>query len=139
MNARVDFAISPPGIFRGAQCHTLIVKDDELFILRVSRGWRVAFNPAGALNQMAVNAVVRRIRAKAEAATATVTNENYRELAANKGNAVLRLSELSDLDFRPDFLDLRFRAAGKKLRFNFEESEREAASAFVASLVPRAA
>ena len=49
MNARVDYAIMPPGLIRGAICYSLVMDTESLYLIRVSRGWKVGYAPRGLL------------------------------------------------------------------------------------------
>lgn len=134
IRARVDFAVSPPGLIFGAMCHTLILDDEGLAIIKVSRGWRVGYSPNGALNKMAANATIRHLQGKAASATETVSEANYRQLASAKGSTFIARAELTDVKWDAKFLDLRLRGGGKKYRFNFEGDLSESANAFAAAL-----
>ena len=134
MYARVDFALSPPGILRGARCHTLILDDDGLHIFDVGHGWRVSFDPAGALNKLAASSMISRLREKAAARVAEITHDQYRTHAGDKGYRFIPRAELREVAFDPSRLALRLRAAGKRLRFGFEASEAEAATSFAEAL-----
>ncbi|MCA9711332.1 MAG: hypothetical protein KDK70_36170 [Myxococcales bacterium] len=134
MITRVDFAISPPGLIRGAMCHTLVLDDDGLSIIKVSRGWRVGFNPAGALQSAVANATIGHLFKKAKAATEGISSDNYRQAAQGKGSVVIPRGELTDVQWSPDRLDLRLRGGGKKHRFQFEGAQAEPAHAFATAL-----
>ncbi len=134
---RVDLAISPPGLIRGARCHTLLADDQGVAIVHVCRGWRVNFSPRGMLKQAVANATLRHLRTKAEQATAALAGD-LRGLAAGKGGAVLAWSDVSNVQWNAEYLDLRFTGAGKRYRFQFEEPEAAAAGAFAAAISSRA-
>ncbi len=115
-------------------CHTLVIDEEGLCIIKVSRGWRVGFNPAGALQGAVANATIGHLYKKAKAATEAVTPDNYRQAAQGKGSVVVPRGELSDVQWSPDRLDLRLRGRGKKYRFQFESSQAESAQAFASAL-----
>ncbi len=139
MHARVDLAISPPGLIRGARCHTLILDDDGLAIIHVCRGWRIGFAPRGALAARVAAGTLSHLRTKAEAATGAITAATYREHVAGKGSARFALADVTAVGFEPERLALRFKGKGKLYGFEFERPEAEAATAFAAALASRCA
>ena len=134
MNTRVDYAIMPPGLIRGAMCYSLIMDTESLYMIRVSRGWKVGYAPLGVLDSTVANAVVGRMLKKAAAATQQLTSENYPEMANGKGGQIIPLAQIGRVEFKEQAAELRIEGGGKKFKFRFESSEVALFAAFATAL-----
>jgi hypothetical protein len=137
MNARVDYAIMPPGLIRGAMCYSLVMDNESLYLIRVSRGWKVGYAPRGVLEGSVANFVVARMLKKAAAATQDLTSANYQEMAGGKGSQVIPLSQVSGVEFKERAAELRFKGGAKKFKFRFESSEVASFGVFAITLQAR--
>ena len=137
MNSRVDYAIAPRGFLQNAMCHSLITDEENLYIIRVSRGWKVGFAPMGALESTVANAVVARMLKRAAAATQELTSSNYREMIGSKGSLLIPLSAVRKVEFKSPPGTLRIWGNGKKFKFRFEASETGAFGEFAHALQAR--
>lgn len=134
---RIDRAISPPGLIASAWAHTLFLSEDTLFVIRTGRGWRINYNPRGALNKMAAQKAVAFIQKKVAAKETTLAEGNLETLSQEKGSIALPLSVISDIDVKTNYKGLpsiRFKVSGKKYRYEFEQGRDQEVDEFVAGL-----
>jgi hypothetical protein len=118
-------------------CYSLIMDTESLYIIRVSRGWKVGYAPRGVLQSTVANAVVGRMLKKAAAATQQLTSANYPEMANGKGSQTIPLPQIGRVEFKEQAAELRIEGGGKKFKFRCEASEVPLFAAFATALQAR--
>lgn len=127
---RIDGALTPPGLIASAKMHTLIFKDDTLYILfsgpgpasradwsRLLEGKRLH---SGKLENLAVSALLKRYLVRVSAYEEQISDDNLEELATQKNCCKLTKDQISDIKLKQSAVDIRLTFTGNGRRFKFD-------------------
>jgi len=135
---RIDRAITPPGLVKGAMCYSLFSTDKGLYIIKTGRGWRLNFNPKGGANQYAVNKVITNLQGKVTATEKQLKESDLDdEVSTRKDSIFVSKQELSDMEVKSRYdglPELKFKISNKKFRVQFDKSQDDEVTAFAESL-----
>lgn len=127
---RIDGALTPPGFIAAGKMHTLVFKNDTLYVLysgpgpasradwsKVSEGKRVH---RGKLENMAVSALLKKYLKRITAYEEQIDDENLEQLVKEKHCCKLPKAQISDLKLKRSPADIRlmFKGAGRKFKFD---------------------
>lgn len=127
---RINSALIRPGIIANAKMNSLIIKDSKLYIIKTgpgvstqkiySQGLLGLKTHKGALENLAVGALLKNVMKKVMAGEARITDRNLDQLAGEKDCFCFNFSELSDVSLKETHSDieLKIRAGKKKFRFD---------------------
>jgi len=135
---RINRAITPPGLIKGAMCYSLFMTDKGLFVIKTGRGWRLNFRPRGAVNKMAANGAVQHLQKNVAAVESKLNVNNLdAEVVARKGSMFVPKADISDMEVKSRYdglPELKMKLAGKKFRVQFDSSQADELAEFGKSI-----
>ena len=143
---RIDGALVPPGIIAGAKMYSIFVEQGNLYLIftgagpaaqkdysKALKGYRLE---KGALENLAVGALMKKYITTIKAAEAGINVDNLDEAAKGKNCQAIPLSQVSDAASKVTPVDIRltFKGGGKKLKFDLSLDDKLLVDELVATL-----
>jgi hypothetical protein len=128
MELRLDYAVKPSGLIASARTYSLILRDRYVYVLNVGPAGN-AVRTTDPLSRWAVNKVYERIDKKVDEGMQRLDNESLDNLVMEKDSYKYTLADIEEVSLKsggPGFV-LRFKAMGKKRRFDLHRDQQTAA------------
>jgi hypothetical protein len=134
---RIDAALTPPGFIAHAKMHTLIFKNDNLYIIYTGAGPASRADYGKALNgyrlhrksleNLAISALMKKYIKNITAFESKIADDTYEKFAEMKNSFKLSRDQISDVKTKEfhAVIQIKFSGGGKKFKFDCGIEDKE--------------